>query len=377
MRLVDTHEASGYRLAQAVLDANGRTLVAANAPLTGGLCDALVRRGFLHVFVKDGVADDVVPADVLLPQTRSLALRTAHRALERVRAGDDLPMDAIRAAVEAMLADLANARDAVLEFSALRSASEYTYTHSVNVCVYSLLLARALGYAASDLRLVGMGALLHDVGKVFCADLCAKEGPLTADEWVRMREHPVYGFEVLRRYRELHLFVAHMAFQHHERLDGSGYPRGISGEEILPCARIVAVADVYDALSADRPYAPARSPVEAMAEVMRAAGSGLDPDVVRAFVRRMAIYPTGTLVVLSDGYIGVVTGQGTHPQAPLVRRLGRADTREILAAGAAVPVQAPLRIARTLSRLPQWLEKGLRARPSEAAGQYPGLNGGT
>ncbi len=376
VRLVDTREAQGYRLAQAVADGNGRTLVAADAPLTGGLCDALVRRGFLHVLVKDGIADDVAPADALLPQTRSLALRTARRALDEVRVGEDLPLEAMRSAVEAILADLCNARDAVLEFSTLRSVSGYTYTHSVNVCVYSLLLARALGYAWSDLRLVGIGALLHDVGKLCCADLCAKEGPLTPDEWVRMREHPVYGFEMLRQHRELHLFVAHIAFQHHERLDGSGYPRGISGDEILPCARVVAVADIYDAVSAHRPYAPARSPAEAMAEVVRMAGSGLDPNVVRAFVGRMAIYPSGTLVLLSDGCIGVVTGQGTSPQTPLVRRLGWADGREILAEDTAVPVNAPLRVARTLARLPPWLEAGLRARPSEEAGAGPAPSDG-
>lgn len=361
MRLVSTPQARGYRLAQAIRDEEGRVLVAAGAPLTAGLCDALVRRGVLRVLAEDGLTDDVAPVDTLLPQTRRLALQAAKAAFEHLQGGAPPSLQALTGVVDAILSDLSRAGEAALEFSVLQRVSDYTYTHSVNVCVYSVLLARELGYSPPDLRIVGIGSLLHDIGKILCADLCAKEGPLTSEEWVRMRKHPADGFNMLRRHHELHLFVAHMAFQHHERLDGSGYPRGLHAEQILPCARIVAVADVYDAMTADRPYARARTPADALRELARMADQGLDRDVVRALAERIARYPTGSLVLLSDDSIAVVTAQGSDPESPYVRRLASLQSHTILREPTPIPVQEPLRVTGTLPRLPLWLEEGLRS----------------
>ena len=362
MRMVDTREAQGYRLAQRIVDGDGRTLLATGVPLTAGLCEALVHRGFMRLFIEDGISDGVAPENVLVPQTRALAMQTLRACLQDLSAGDAPPLHLVTATIDAILADLAAAGDAVLEFAALQSASAYTYTHSVNVCVYSLLVARSLGYAPRDLRVVGAGALLHDVGKLLCADICCKPGPLDEEERVRVRQHPQDGFEMLRRHHELHLFVAHMAFQHHERMDGSGYPRGLRGEQILPCARIVAVVDAYDAMTADRPYARARPPDEAMAEILRMTGSALDAVVVQAFMRRMAIYPAGTPVLLADGCIGIVVTQTEDPHAPLVRPLARAG--HILAHDA-TRACGTQRILHTLPRWPTWLQAAFRTQATD------------
>lgn len=353
MRSVEIRDAAGCRLGCAVKDERGRVLLAPGTPLTGGLCDALVRRGFLQVLVFDGIADDVSPKDTLSATTRSLALHTARESFQQASRGDALPVQVVLRAVDLIMEDISSARGAVLEFATLRSVSDYTYMHSVNTCVYSLLIGQAIGVTGTDLRSLGTGALLHDVGKILCADLCTREGPLSPEDWVRIKQHPIDGFEMLRQHHELHLFAAHIAYQHHERMDGSGYPRGLVGSKILPFARIVAVADVFDAANSDRPHARGRSLNEAMAEVRDGSGTLFDVEVVRAFMRRMAVYPSGTPVLLLDGTVAVVVAQGQTPQEPVVRLMGRAG--HVFAQGEEVRAEGERAVSQVLAQWPGWL----------------------
>jgi putative nucleotidyltransferase with HDIG domain len=241
----------------------------------------------------------------------------------------------------------------VLELSALRNVSDYTYAHSVHVCVYSVLIGQSLGLHGSDLRHLGVGALLHDVGKVLCADLCNRPDALGPEDWARIRQHPIDGFEMLRQHRDLHLFVAHVAYQHHERLDGSGYPRGLREGKILPFARIVAVADVYDAMTADRPHASAQAPQDAASALLEGAGRLFDREAVRAFLQRLAMYATGTPVLLADGTVAVVARQGASPAEPVVRLLGRGGAA--FGAQEEVPATGEHAIAQILPQWPAWL----------------------
>jgi len=358
VRSVEIRNAIGARLGRAVKDERGRVLLAMGTPLTGGLCEALIRRGYLRVYIQDGVADDVLPQDALTDRTRTLATQTARACFDRIGRGESLPIKAVVDAVDAILSDLTAARNVVLEFATLRSVSDYSYMHSVNVCVYSLLVGNGMGITGQDLRSLGTGALLHDVGKVLCADLCAKQGPLSPDDWLRMRQHPIDGFEMLRQHHELHLFAAHIAYQHHERMDGSGYPRGLTGAKILPFARIVATADAYDAMTADRPYAGACPPHEAMGTIRTGAGLLFDTEVVRAFLQRLAIYPAGTPVLLADSTVGVVIEQGAEPATPRVRLLGRAGL--VFEESAQVAAEGNRAIAQVLGEWPNWLKANER-----------------
>ena len=359
LRSVQVPSAVGFRLGKAVNDERGRVLLAVGTTITPGLSDALARRGYAHVYILDGIADDAEPKDVLTERTRALAVQTARHCFRHIERGETLPLKAVQEAVDAILADLQQAGNAALEFATLRSVSDYTFVHSVNVCVYSLLIGHAIGIVGEDLRALGAGALLHDVGKILCADLCAKGGPLSPDDWVRIRQHPIDGFEMLRQHRELHLFVAHIAFQHHERMDGSGYPRGLRGNKILPLARIVAVGDVYDAMTAERPYAACRPPHEALAVVRSGAGMLFDTEVVRVFLQRVAIYPVGTPVLLADSTIGVVVNQGTTPGEPVVRLLGRAG--EVYHTPIHVPATGKNAVVQVLGQWPKWLQQSGRS----------------
>ena len=159
-----------------------------------------------------------------------------------------------------------------------------TTGHSFRVAHYAVALARATGLRGDSLQAIEWGALLHDVGKMVVPDdILRKVGPLTEDEWHIMRQHPTWGFDMLAEVGFLQQPALEIVYSHHERWDGRGYPRGLSGEAIPLAARIFAVVDTYDAITSDRPYRRAHSHHAALAEVQRVAGQQLDPRVVEAF----------------------------------------------------------------------------------------------
>lgn len=158
--------------------------------------------------------------------------------------------------------------------------------HSFRVALYAMTLARAAGLPSAQLKDIEWGALLHDVGKMAIPDdILRKEGPLTADEWLVMKQHPGWGYDMLAEVSFLQPAALDIVHSHHERWDGRGYPRGKAGEQIPLCARVFAVADTYDAITSDRPYRRARSHAAALAELQRVAGEQLDPAMVEAFRR--------------------------------------------------------------------------------------------
>ena len=169
--------------------------------------------------------------------------------------------------------------------SALRSHDPYTYRHSLRTVRLTLLLGRACGIDTHEgLRVLSLGALAHDLGKIFIpGGVLHKEGSLTAEEWAAVRQHPLDGARLLAGVAACEA-VCRVAAEHHERWDGRGYPAGLRGDRIDFNARVVAVADAFDAMTSVRPYRPAAGYAEAAAELERCAGTQFDPEVVRAFL---------------------------------------------------------------------------------------------
>ncbi len=166
-----------------------------------------------------------------------------------------------------------------------------TKGHSQRVTGLALKLARALGVAEADLAHIYRGALLHDIGKIAVPDsILLKEGPLTSEEWVIMRQHPIFAYELLAPIAYLRPALD-IPFCHHEKWDGSGYPRGLKGEEIPLAARIFSVADVWDALGSDRPYRPAWPPEKIKTHLQEQAGQQFDPRVVEIFFEKCLSNP--------------------------------------------------------------------------------------
>ncbi len=201
------------------------------------------------------------------------------RAGNNIRRCEKLALNA----VEFVLRD-----DRALEtFLAVTSYDYYTYTHSVNVCIFSVALAQSTGLGEmSELRVLGTGALLHDIGKsLIDKRIINKNGPLNSEEWAKMKEHPVQGVKLLRQTGGVPEECFTVVSQHHERCDGSGYPRGLRGDKIHPYGRVSAIADVFDAMTTKRVYRNAVGTFTALQTMKTEMHDGLDQDMFREFVQ--------------------------------------------------------------------------------------------
>lgn len=311
----------GESLAMPVHGDGGRLMLAKGMKLTPALITALRRRGYTRVAVEDSVTGDVEIDESIREETRQMTISAMDTATKNILRGTPGDLRPIREAIDSIIDDLKENEDACVGLYSLCSFDEETYTHSINVCILSVSAAGALGWSLNDLRNVGMGALLHDVGKVLIPKhIINKPALLTDEEYSLVKTHAMKGFELLQSCYNVGPVVAHAALDHHERLNGSGYPRQIKGDNISELGRITAVADVYEAMTADRPQRRAVLPEAVQAFLMENRGTLFDADMVEAMFQRIALYPTGTILSLWGGYVGVVIKQ--DPRAnhrPIVR----------------------------------------------------------
>lgn len=210
--------------------------------------------------------------------------------------------------VETIVDVILRNKEMMLNMVDLKVFDDYTYFHSVNVAVLSIGLGTAMGLDKTDLCNLGFGALLHDIGKVFVPkDILHKQGPLTDIEFSEMKKHSFLGFEYLASEYVGSVGAQAGILDHHEKFSGGGYPNNAKGDKISLYGRIISIADVYDALTSDRPYRKGLLPSEAIEYIMGGTGNLFDPELVRVFVRKIAPYPVGTTVKLSNGLSGIVT----------------------------------------------------------------------
>ena len=199
---------------------------------------------------------------------------------------------------------------AFLSLARLKNKDDYLYLHSVAVCALMVALGRQLDIEGDALKSIGMAGLLHDVGKVMIPDeVLNKPGRLTDEEFEIIKSHPQVGWKILNESFDVDDIVLDVCLHHHEQVDGMGYPDKLSGEALTLFARIGAVCDIYDALTSDRPNKRGMSPADAIRKMAEWQGGHFDKTVFHAFVKTVGIYPTGTLVKLKSGRLGVVADQ--------------------------------------------------------------------
>lgn len=199
---------------------------------------------------------------------------------------------------------------ALISLARLKTADTYTYMHSVAVCALMIALGRQLGLEEKLIRSLGTAGLLHDLGKaVMPNEVLNKPGKLTEAEFDIMRSHPVRGWEMLKDGEHVDAIVLDVCLHHHEKTDGSGYPKGFKADEISLYAKMGAVCDVYDAITSNRPYKAGWDPAESLRKMAEWSKGHFDQTVFQAFVKSLGIYPVGSLVRLSSGRIGVVLEQ--------------------------------------------------------------------
>lgn len=225
------------------------------------------------------------------------------------RMGQALQFEQASELVEEISDSVLRHPNALISLARLKNADEYTYMHSVAVCALMIALARQLGLNEGQVREAGLAGLLHDIGKMAIPNaVLNKPGKLTDSEFAMVRNHPKAGTRMLLDSQQVGGLVLDVCLHHHEKVDGSGYPHRLAGEQISLYARMGAVCDVYDAITSDRPYKQGWDPAEAIRKMAEWNGH-FDTLVFQSFVKTVGIYPVGSLVRLQSGRIGVVMEQ--------------------------------------------------------------------
>jgi putative nucleotidyltransferase with HDIG domain len=181
----------------------------------------------------------------------------------------------------------------------------YTYTHSINTAFYAMLIAKWLKLPGKNIREVIEAGLLHDIGKAKVPErILNKPGPLTKDEYDEMKKHPVYGYSILDDEKSVSISVKKAVLSHHERLDGSGYPNGVSNDSLSLYTKILGIADVFDAITSDRIYKKRSTPFDAFSVFTSIGIRGFDMTIVNTFLNNIVSYYVGANVLLNNGYKG-------------------------------------------------------------------------
>ena len=228
-----------------------------------------------------------------------------------VRMGREINQDEARYVVAEVSDSIIRNPSAMVSIARLKTSDDYTYMHSVAVCALMIVLARQLDLPPQQVREAGYAGLLHDIGKMAVAtSILNKPGRLTDQEFIEMREHPARGLELLKAGGVDDPVVLDVCLHHHEKVDGTGYPHRLRGEDISLFAKMGAVCDVYDAITSDRPYKRGWDPAEAVHKMAEWSAGHFDKTVFQAFVKSIGIYPVGSLVRLTTGRLGVVVDPG-------------------------------------------------------------------
>jgi putative nucleotidyltransferase with HDIG domain len=241
-----------------------------------------------------------------------------------VRMGRSIDVTGAREVVSDMVDSIVRNPDAMQWLTNLRKRDEYTAIHSMNVCIFALSFGRYLGLNDSELNELGIGALLHDIGKMrMPLEILNKQGRLSDEEYDIVRQHARHGYEILQQTPGLPPSALEVAYSHHERKKGNGYPRGLTNDQIPLYAKMVAIVDIYDAITSDRAYHDGMNTLDALKNMFEWREHELDSDLVERFIRCLGIYPIGSLVELNTDEIGIVIsvaqGRRLTPMVMLVR----------------------------------------------------------
>jgi putative nucleotidyltransferase with HDIG domain len=330
VRQVNTRQLqTGTRLARSIYSENGNVLLGKGVELSERIIRRLISMEVPMVFIEDKDTEGIEPQDILSEETRRIAVNTVHETMKKLMNESNMHQVMVapdlgkkfREVIKSVLTEIQSQKDVMLGLSNIYTKDGYLYHHSVNVAITCLAMGTSLGLNQLQLIDLGVGAILHDIGKTrIPLGILNKPGELTLEEWEVIYEHPQLGFDILRNSYDISLLSAHIALQHHEKEDGTGYPRKISGEKIHFYGKIAAIADVYEALTAARSYKRALPPHEAVEYIMGNGGRHFNFELVQVFCKHMAPYPVGTSIRLSSGERAIVVKvNANYPQRPLIR----------------------------------------------------------
>lgn len=324
MRLISTERCvEGMIVAKAIYRANGTIIINSGMELKSRYLKKLKKIGINHIYIEDKSFNDLIVSDVVKEETRREAITCVNDVMGNLRNNHEVDFQGVHDMVEDIADQLLKKDDIIVSLAEIRAIDDYTFGHSVNVGILSMITGISMNYSRDTLLDLGLGAMLHDIGKTkISLKLLNKPGRLTTEEYEEVKKHTLRGHDILKDIDGFKKEVSAITLSHHERYDGKGYPYGLKNEEIPELARIVSVVDVYDALTNDRVYRRKISKHESLDYIISKSGEQFDPIVVNKFSRNISIFNIGEGVLLSTGEKGYILRiNGNNPTKPLIRVL--------------------------------------------------------
>lgn len=258
---------------------------------------------------KDDIHKELPKAKFTFEETRF----HVHDVLKNISQGNEIELDKSKEFIHQCVNSIMRNANALLWLTQIKQQDAYTSEHCLRVGILAIAFGRFLGLSESDLELLGLCGMLHDVGKMRIPDeILNKPGRLEPDEFEIMKQHSAHGKDILLEQKQAHKLIIDVAHYHHERIDGKGYPEQISAQYLHQFVRIISIVDVYDAITSARPYKPGLPAFDALKILFSERNMHFDSELTEAFIRMIGIYPPGTLVEMTNGEIGIVISANEH-----------------------------------------------------------------
>lgn len=317
-------------LGKNILTSDGGVLLRAGVQLTNQYIEKLKELGVIYVYIEDDRLDDVMVDDEELSKLKQVTMKSMNKIIKNLNNSNKSQAKDSLKVIENLIEYIIGSADVNKSLYDIHTYDNYTYVHSIDTGIMAAFLGQSLGFREGDLKELGKAGILHDIGKTKIADtIICKRGQLTDDEYLEVKKHPIYGKEILSKHMHISDLVLKAVEQHHEKVDGTGYPYGLSGNEISRYGKIVGICDVYDAISNDRSYRKKFSPNDAYELILAGAGTAFDEQIVLKFKETFSIYPLGCCVRLSNDVEGYVIRQNKgFPDRPVIRILYNYITKE-------------------------------------------------
>lgn len=322
----------GMILQYDVLGINDIVLLTRGTVLNNLMIEKLIRSDIYYVYIKDNNSENFEnerriitdrPAVVVnkLSLEYNKCLESFENVYQEVGMGKKLQNEVIEQSISGLISETVKSNNVLGRLRRIDAADDYTYRHSINVCILSTMIGKWLGYRGKKLRSLSTAALLHDIGKAMMpSEILNKKGKLTPKEFEVAKQHAVMGYKILKENNAISNDVCLGVLQHHERMDGSGYSMGVKGEKIHEFAKIIAVADIFDAMTSKRVYKEKESPFKVAEQIADDSFQRLDPVVSNCFLYHISKYYAGNIVKLNSGEIGeIILIHQEVPTKPLIR----------------------------------------------------------
>lgn len=312
----------GMKLGRNIYSSDGITLLSKDVRLTDEYIKSLEKLGVNGVYIEDNVSHDIAIKSIISDELRVQAIKSI-KGIYNDPDNVSNSITTVESMAKSIIGEILNNKNIMINMVDIKTFDDYMYSHSVNVAVLSSVIGMAMHLENSKIEKLTASALLHDIGKVFIPkSIINKNERLTDEEEKLYKSHTEKGYRYIKQHYNIPVTTYVGILQHHERYDGYGYPDGKRGEEISKFGRILSVCDAYDNLVSEKPNKKAYLPSDAIEYIMANNGQIFDPKVVKVFLKRVAPYPLGTIIKLSNGEKAIVIGNNEECSTrPMVRNI--------------------------------------------------------